>query len=552
MLRKIGLIVTVSFLAYAGLFLVKSPAQASSRISNVTVTGTSPELGGMNEITVSFTASPAIPAHTRIIINPWISGTQCTTGEVCVFDFASATAEGIDADLWQNPEIYPHPAFFSVTTRDAELSGTISFTIKQAVNPTKTGRYAITVNLQLPPNDALESGASSNQINVGDVSSIPATDTSVPTTPIPTGTNNELPFLPTSSFIAASPIAKTGPQVTIWDGAGNRKLSFFAYSSKQRFSTQIAMADVDSDGSNEIIVAPGAGSAPVVKVFNLLGVLEKQFNAYSASMKSGIRLAVADVNSDLVPEIITVPMAGAAPRVRIFNSAGKIKNQFYAYSTTFTGGTNLAVGDVNADGKNEIITVPASGTSTAKVRIFRNTGSIVKQFTAYGGSVKGGFHVVAGDVNTDGTVDVIISPGPGNAPQIAMFKGNGSLIGRVNAYSSSFRGGVLVSVGDVNANLINELVVTPESQAAARVRVLTYKGVQISQFYAYANTSRGSFSTFVADVDMDGFREIVIAPVAGLGPQIKVFNYLGTAEKAFNIYATSFRGGLNIYPVAAF
>ena len=70
------------------------------------------------------------------------------------------------------------------------------------------------------------------------------------------------------SYIVATPQSKGGPQVTVYDGNGSRKLSFFAYASTSRFGIQALSGDIDGDGTTEIIVAPGAGAGPQIRIFN--------------------------------------------------------------------------------------------------------------------------------------------------------------------------------------------------------------------------------------------------------------------------------------------
>ncbi|MFA6553109.1 MAG: VCBS repeat-containing protein [Patescibacteria group bacterium] len=352
-------------------------------------------------------------------------------------------------------------------------------------------------------------------------------------------------------YIVATPTSKGGPQVTIWDGNGKAKLSFFAFDSKLRVGINVAYGDVNGDGVNEIIVVPGAGAGPQVKVFSLQGKLLKQFFAYASTMRTGVNLVVSDVDGDGTAEIITSTMAGAGPQVRVFNGNGAVEKQFMAYATTFRGGVNFATGDVDGDGVPEIITVPAAK-SAPQVRVFNYDGTVVSQFFAYATTIRGGYHVTTGDADGNGSIDIVITPEPGLGPQVAIFNGAGGLVKKFMAYATTFRGGLYAAVGDVNGDGTNEIIATPESQAGPQVRIFTYQGAVLKSFFAYASTLRGSFTTVVADVNSDGTNEIVTAPGAGMGPQVRVFNYSGTALKTFFTHATGFRGGLNITSIPTF
>src|SRR5262249_9587768 len=49
---------------------------------------------------------------------------------------------------------------------------------------------------------------------------------------------------------------------------------------------------------------------------------------------------------------------GHSPQVSVYNPAGTLVVQFYAYDPRFQGGVRVALGDVNGDGTPDIITAP--------------------------------------------------------------------------------------------------------------------------------------------------------------------------------------------------
>jgi hypothetical protein len=117
--------------------------------------------------------------------------------------------------------------------------------------------------------------------------------------------------------------------------------------------------------------------------------------------------------------------------------AGKLGN-FFAYESTFTGGVRVAVGDVNKDGRAEVITVPGVD-GGPRVVVFDGkdgtidtplTGnnaadypSVMSTFFAYDPNFRGGLYVDAGDFNNDGFADIVTGAGVGGGPHVRVFDG---------------------------------------------------------------------------------------------------------------------------------
>lgn len=352
-------------------------------------------------------------------------------------------------------------------------------------------------------------------------------------------------LVPVASDIVVTPAADGGPQVVVYGHDGTAKLNFFAYSSAMRVGIQAAVGDLNGDGTNEIIVAPGAGAGPQVRVFDMQGQPINQFFAFASHLRTGMNIAVVDVDGDGSDEVIATAMAGAGPQVRIFNAAGEVESQFWAYPATFRGGINLTTGDVDGDGTLEMIVAPASA-GGPQIRVFDYDGSVVAQFLAYAGTVRGGYMLDTGDMNNDGTADIIVAPGEGLGPQVATFTYSGDLIKRFFAYADTFRGGIQATVGDVSGDTTPEIIVTALTNAGPHVRIFDTTGNAVSQYWAYAQTLRGGFSTMIADVDSDGTNEVVTGPGAGFGAHIRAFDYDGTIVSNFFGLHSGFRGGSNI------
>jgi hypothetical protein len=191
-------------------------------------------------------------------------------------------------------------------------------------------------------------------------------------------------------------------------------------------------------------------------VFNgLTGQVIRSFLAYGPTFTGGVRVAAGDVNGDGKADIITGAGPGGGPHVEAFSGANlQLLQSFLAYDAGFRGGVYVAAGDVNGDGKADIITGPGIG-GGPHVEAFDGTNhSLVLSFLAYSpitnpqiGPWQSGARVASYDVNLDGIADIIVSPGRGQRPVVRTFNGAtlALLSSDFNATDPTFLGGIFVA-----------------------------------------------------------------------------------------------------------
>jgi hypothetical protein len=121
-----------------------------------------------------------------------------------------------------------------------------------------------------------------------------------------------------------------------------------------RSGTNIALADVDNDGQEEIITAPGKGGSEI-KIFSLSGKLKTKFFAYGNNFKGGVSVAAGDISGDNIAEIVTVPASGGASQVKVFNSDGKLLATFFGFDKNKNGEFKISLSDIDKNGIKEII-----------------------------------------------------------------------------------------------------------------------------------------------------------------------------------------------------
>ena len=213
-----------------------------------------------------------------------------------------------------------------------------------------------------------------------------------------------------------------GPHVKAFklDAAGTvvaQVASFFAYAPNFLGGIQVASGcDFDGDGRDEIVTGAGPGGGPHVRVFRLNAsgnpVAELAgFFAYHPAFTGGVFVACGDVDGDGVPEIITGAGRGGGPHVRILRYAPATPGgvvplfEFFAYAAAFTGGVHVAVGDVDGDGRADVITGAGAGGGphVRALKLLMSGGTVVgaldlASFFAYHPAFPGGVFVAAGDL----------------------------------------------------------------------------------------------------------------------------------------------------------
>jgi glucose/arabinose dehydrogenase len=108
--------------------------------------------------------------------------------------------------------------------------------------------------------------------------------------------------------------------------------------------------------------------------------------------------------------IVSGSPAGQLPFVRGFDAAtGQLRFKFLAFPASFRGGVRVAAGDVNGDGKFDIIVVPASDAPPIVKVIDGRTGRLLERFLAFRPGYQDGLLVALADVNHDHKLDVIVA-----------------------------------------------------------------------------------------------------------------------------------------------
>ena len=189
--------------------------------------------------------------------------------------------------------------------------------------------------------------------------------------------------------------------------------------------------------------------------------------------------------------------------VNVYDAAtGNLVNTIVPFGSRFKLGANVAVGDVNGDGFDDVITGAGAG-GTPHVRVFSGGGIggvsptdptsqadvILNFFAGFSTSFSGGVRVGAGDLGGDRTTaEIVATAGPGGASHTIVYStprpGDppvGSLqptrLSQFFAFPTSYRGGSFATVGALTNNrdstglLYGDIIISKGSRGPAEVRV---------------------------------------------------------------------------------
>jgi hypothetical protein len=282
-----------------------------------------------------------------------------------------------------------------------------------------------------------------------------------------------------------------------------------------------------------------------VRVYNAeTNHLELDLRPFEASFKGGVRVATGDVNGDGAADIIIGSGPGRVAQVNVYDgSTGQQIATFNPYGPNYRGGVFVAAGDLNGDGKDDIIVGPGSG--ALAVEAFTRFGTPLAGFIPffpYGQLYSGGVHVASAD--TGGPAVIVTAPAHAGT-SVRVFNASGLIQTDIPAYARSFRDGIWVAVGDLLGNGKAEVVVGPGAGRAGQVEVFdAISGALIRKIDAFPQFSGG---IRVGIIDLHGNHKGAILAARGPSSQPLVEGFDGaTGTQIYQLFAfpKSYLGGL--------
>ena len=330
-----------------------------------------------------------------------------------------------------------------------------------------------------------------------------------------------------------------GVGVLLGNGDGTFQAAV-TYSSGGYDADSVAVGDVNGDGKPDLLVANNCTDNSCLNgasVGVLLGNGDGTFQAamtYGSGGYQAFSVAVGDVNGDGKPDLLVANLCdGRCDNGTVGVLLGNGNGTFQAAVSYGSGGFDagsVAVGDVNGDGKPDLLVANECGTDSSCINggvgvLLGNGDGTFQAAASHGSGGYQAFSVAVGDVNGDGNSDLLVANNcadnsclNGASVGVLLGNGDGTFQAAVTYGSGGFFARSLV-VGDVNGDGKPDVLVVNYcasssncGQGSGNVGVLLGNGDgTFRAAMTYGSGGYNAFSVAVADVNGDGKPDLLVA-----------------------------------------
>jgi hypothetical protein len=276
--------------------------------------------------------------------------------------------------------------------------------------------------------------------------------------------------------------------------------------------TAVASADLDGDGKLDLVATAPVPTANVSVILGTGGGAFAQPVSYTAT-GTPRSVAVADLNADGKPDVVTGNDDGTVSVM--LNSGGAVLASPVNYAARSAGTEQVTIGDLNGDGKPDLAVTNRLATASPAenvVAVLVNMGGgTFAPSTAAGplSSVPGAAAI--GDLNADGKADLVVVDVYGATVSVLLGTGNGAFATPASyqlGTNSSMTYLVAVAIADLDGNGRPDLAVQVDGRAT--VLLDTGNGAfAVGGSYPCSQYGVANGSIAIADLDGDGKADIV-------------------------------------------
>jgi FG-GAP repeat len=351
-------------------------------------------------------------------------------------------------------------------------------------------------------------------------------------------------------------------QVHVLDGlTGSDIAGFYPFGPSSQIGARVAAGDLNGDGRAELLVS-GNGTGMVQAFAPSGGQPIRTLQLFDPP--ADVSMAVGDVVGDARPELVAAARTSNGPQVKVVDPrTGDVLASLFPFAPNWAL-PQVAVGDVNGDGRADVIVLAQAAEGTEVKAFDVSIGKQLASFFVLEPGVVPGASLAAGDLGGDGKAEIVLGGGPTQTPwppivngpdqRVAVYKSDGTLVGGFSAYPGVFQGGVRVAFGNLGSDGKDDIVTAPGPGMAPEVDVYAQdwvatrdRGTRLAQFLAYEPVFRGGVSVAVGPVLSSApVAFIVTGPGAGRPSDIHVYNGAGTLISSFRAFEDSYTGGVTV------
>lgn len=303
--------------------------------------------------------------------------------------------------------------------------------------------------------------------------------------------------------------------------------------------------------TSTVIVGPAAGPGAVRALrWTDRAEIVSTF-PFGESFAGGVNLATGDIDGDDVPDVV-VAMGPGGGFVRAHSGAdARTIVSGFPYGPAFAGGVSVALGDVDGDRRADVVVGPSQGAGHVRVFSGADFHEIASAPAPFGPAYAGGVHLAAGDVDGDGRAEVIAGQATGGLVSVLS---STDLSPVISAYpfGSAFAGGVSVAAGDLNGDGRQDVVVAPAAGGAMLHAYSVVDGTVLAAFAAVPFPLPSGLRVAAADLTGDGRADIIGSAGPRGPPYVAVWDgqSLGLLG-AYPVYGAGFAGGVAVAAAGA-
>lgn len=276
-------------------------------------------------------------------------------------------------------------------------------------------------------------------------------------------------------------------------------------------TSHAAAHDLDGDGKSDLIVV-SSDRLSVMRNTSSNGSISFATRMDIGTLTGGFRAAFGDLDGDGKPDIVTSHFS--VNQINVFrntSTSGSISFASPISLTTAYAPTGIAIADLDNDGKLDMV---ASIWNTPLISVFRNTSSTNISFAPVATFTTGNapMYVAIGDLDGDGKSEVVTSNQTNSSVSVLL---NTSSLGTINFAAkkdfTTVSNPRTVAIGDIDGDGKPDLVTAsqlPNGYVSVLRNLSTSGNID---FLTRINFTAGSntYATAIADIDGDGRPDIL-------------------------------------------